>query len=535
VTATHRSRRHRWPRRGATAKGAKGRNRRDSFGDNTRDDGGYVMVLTALALIPLMLFAGFAVDIGAWFTRAAQLQRTADMAALAGVVWMPDFTKASQIATDTAAKNGFTSGGDITVAVSAVPGNPYRLRVSVTDSHADQFFSTLVLDQESITRAATAEFYTPIPLGSPTNYFGTGNLGPGGVPVENIWAAINGYCAGKESGDPALARYDNTYASGFQCNGTSPSGVISNPDYDANGYIYAIVMPAVPPASVNVQVYDGAYTSGGGGGDPDIAVGGTTANTTFRLRSTGSTFDPLANPVLQTTTMASGNTSWNGWQSVGTIANPCADCTYYLQVSTANETNSAVSNGYAVRTAAGGSFTPCSSIVGSTNPTYSTGCVRIHPFQKMSVYVNASSSVASFYLADVADKYAGKTMQVTLFDLGEGASNVEVLDPNGSPVTFNWTTPCSPPTPATNGCSGSGVVALNPAPNGAAQPFPNTSSTWRLNDRQVTLSISLPTNYASLYGSNTWWKIRYTAGSSVTDRTTWSARVLGSPVHLVGG
>jgi hypothetical protein len=38
----------------------------------------------------------------------------------------------------------------------------------------------------------------------------------------------------------------------------------------------------------------------------------------------------------------------------------------------------------------------------------------------------------------------------------------------------------------------------------------------------------------STYGTNVWWKIRYAvSGSTVTDRTTWSATINGAPVHLV--
>jgi hypothetical protein len=49
----------------------------------------------------------------------------------------------------------------------------------------------------------------------------------------------------------------------------------------------------------------------------------------------------------------------------------------------------------------------------------------------------------------------------------------------------------------------------------------------------MDLKIVLPSNYSAVYGTNSWWKIRYTVGSSATDRTTWSAKITGNPVHLV--
>ena len=59
-------------------------------------DEGYFSVMFALLLVPLMLFAALAVDVGFWYTRAMEIQRAADSAALAGVVWQPNnFSKAT--------------------------------------------------------------------------------------------------------------------------------------------------------------------------------------------------------------------------------------------------------------------------------------------------------------------------------------------------------------------------------------------------------------------------------------------------------
>ena len=56
-----------------------------------REQRGYAVILTSLVLVPLLGFTGFAVDVGAWYARASSIQRAADAAALAGVVWQPDF------------------------------------------------------------------------------------------------------------------------------------------------------------------------------------------------------------------------------------------------------------------------------------------------------------------------------------------------------------------------------------------------------------------------------------------------------------
>jgi hypothetical protein len=51
----------------------------------------------------------------------------------------------------------------------------------------------------------------------------------------------------------------------------------------------------------------------------------------------------------------------------------------------------------------------------------------------------------------------------------------------------------------------------------------------------MTLDIALPPNYTTLYAGKVWWQIRYTIGSTPSDRTTWSVNIVGDPVHLVGG
>ena len=155
----------------------------------------------------------------------------------------------------------------------------------------------------------------------------------------------------------------------------------------------------------------------------------------------------------------------------------------------------------------------------------------------MSIFANlggASGPTATFYLAEVAPVHAGKTMQLTLFDAGEGAQSIEVLDPNGAPATFSWRTPCSPPTPPTGGCSGSGLTSLNVSGTGT-QPYTGLQSNSKYNDRRMILDIALPANYTTVYGTKIWWQIRYTVGTTPTDRTTWSVSIVGDPVHLVGG
>ena len=72
-----------------------------------RRDGGYVLAKFALLLVPLLLMTGLSVDVGYWYNRASDIQKAADAAALAGVVWMPgDPASARAAAVATLHKNG---------------------------------------------------------------------------------------------------------------------------------------------------------------------------------------------------------------------------------------------------------------------------------------------------------------------------------------------------------------------------------------------------------------------------------------------
>jgi hypothetical protein len=529
------------------------------------DEGGYVLALTGLLLTVFMIFAALSVDIGAWYSRSTQLQRAADAAALAGVVWMPDFAKASQIATDTATKNGFTDGvGNITVVPSQVSGNNHQLQVAITDTATQQYFSKIVLKKQQVGRSAIAAYDLGIPMGSPKNIIGSGNL-LAIADRENIWLAVSGYCSGVENGDIRQAHDDETLIGGsLSCPGYS-----KNDNYQATGYYYAVDVPAAAVGSpLNIQAYDAGYHSAGSPSDNQLKSGSsiTTTYTIWDIDPTPLDGHPDTKAVCSgggsnTTTFASGDLlSVNAWLSLCKINSPAAG-RYQVQVQTgttgADLTSSFGSNGFSLRAYMGNAVVPptafplCDSRAGQTG--YSAACPQVHGVSEISVYANQSGvTTANFYLAQIDPAYANKIMQVTLFDPGEGAQTIKLLDPTGASVGFTWTSDCSkiddPYSGAakvtinapSGGCSGTatalngldvsgtGTVAWS-TPSGT----PRVSSTSKFSDRLITLQLSVPTTvWASSLGN--WWKIQYITGSgTVTDRTTWSVSILGAPVHLI--
>jgi len=506
---------------------------------------GIVLVWMAIMLVVLLAMAGFAVDLGSWYLRSSKLQRAADAAALAGVVWMPEDPVSAQAAAMAALQKNGIDTAKVTVTYPP-PTSAQQFRVQLSDPAVPTFFSRPFLSTVHETRSATGEYITPVPMGSPRNTFGSGNLLPS-PNTENFWAAVSGWCSGRENGDLRQPAYDQTFVSGaWTCGSTLPA----NGDYDSTGYVYAIDFASTPGQNIAIDVYDPAYNATGSNADNSLKSGSTITTTYTVYGHTASPFDsPTSTTPLYSRTFASGTTGQNSWVNLYTLSAPTAG-RYYLQVQTAaNEANSYGSNGFALRahpaTAVWNNSTSvCTTIPG--DPTYSSSCPQIHGVDDMSIFANQTGSSASFYLAQVDPVYAGKTMKVDLFDPGEGASKLEILDPNGNPVNFDWTTPCgtvngvtiaAPSGASCNGSThtaGANNVAYLDVSGTGTQPYSNLSSTSKYSDRTISAFIKLPSDYTGAYGTKTWWRIRYTTTTgTVTDRTTWSVSILGNPVHLV--
>jgi hypothetical protein len=185
----------------------------------SRGERGIAVIMTGLALIPLMVFAAFGVDLASWYSRISYIQKAADAAALAGTVWMPDVTEATDVACESLERNGITGGEcgtgpfDITVERGSTATS---LRVIVTDPDAQRYFSQVFRGQQSLTRQAEAEYNLPIPLGSPLNYFGgdhTRTQPPQTFSYTLNWPAN----ANSSARRPAVAQFGDT-AQSYGCN-----------------------------------------------------------------------------------------------------------------------------------------------------------------------------------------------------------------------------------------------------------------------------------------------------------------------------
>lgn len=489
--------------------------------------GGIFLLVTVLALV---------IDVGNFWNASIHAQLAAEAAALAGVPYMPgDFTTANTLALAEASKNGYstTTGATVTPAINAESDR--RLDVTIS-TNVNTFFAGIIgLRQVRITRTATAEYTLPVPMGSPLSNFGD-NSG-------NFWTVIAAQGSDRGNGDAYAAYYN-----------PNPS---LNSQYDANGYMYAIEVPA-GAGSTNIDLYDATFCAVDptkGTGDrwlPYNQSGWPSVSTYFTLWS-----DPAATPLDYSDDVAVASTGTrfererqsdrsatyretsasypsspffsltdctnttyhNKWWTFATVTTPG---TYRLQVTTTMASNpndqkgTSASNKFGIRAV-------------SSDPSYRAS---VYGLGRMAIYANITNGTTNFYLARIDAVHAGKTMVVSLFDPGDasGTASIQVLKPTTTgyaPATFSYTADSN----AASCCrSGTNVTSLTTVSGG----------TSRYNNSWVTLTIPLPKTYtaplppgepAGTQGG--WWKIAYSYNSTATDSTTWQVSIRGNPVHLV--
>ncbi|MBI2708640.1 MAG: hypothetical protein HYX34_02970 [Actinobacteria bacterium] len=471
--------------------------------------------MVALLLVPLMIFAAFGVDVGSFYLRAAEIQRAADAAALAGVVWMPNIDQATVTARATALRNGFENGKNgITVEVKPVDANPNELDVIVTDTKVPFIFGKVVRSDLSIKRSARARLVLPVPLGSPEWRFGS-DLKADGTPLDssytpNLWLNIFGWQSPRRNGD--------VYGAGclaLDC------GSPDNSSYRAAGYRYVVDVPATGAGTVNLQVYDAGFdprtseTDPKNPGDCHYAPtggcpGSDAGSTIWSVYGVDDTpLDPKDNPLETCSggnplTIANGTTASptayiNKWVSLCTFSDPGR---HFLTVRTVG--NWAGSNRYSLKATTSTSTKP-----------------RLYAYGDMSIYNNIGAGQSSFYLADVQPVQAGKVFRVQMFDPGDvsGDATMELIDPTGAVVTKCDATSNSPSS------SFGSSATLTPCSFKTA-----VSGSSKFQDSWITLDVSLPSTYTCTV---CWWKVRYTLTAQAADTTTWQARIVGDPVTLV--
>ena len=133
------------------------------------------------------------------------------------------------------------------------------------------------------------------------------------------------------------------------------------------------------------------------------------------------------------------------------------------------------------------------------------GTADVHGSGRMAAYNNLALGTQKFYLAQIDQTAAGKTLEIDLFDPGDvsGGAWLRVLDPDGgvyNPATFSWSADANASSGHTSGSSTTCIQANGGSTTGLTPPSgcPNaTSGGSFFQNSWIKILIPLPTTYGS--------------------------------------
>jgi hypothetical protein len=417
-------------------------------------------------------------------------------------------------------------------------------------TNADTYFSGAILNNVAITRTSEAKFILPVPMGNPTSGLGTGDLS---ATSDGVWLAINHNCTGRPQGDPFSPAYfggSNTRSCPPNAaTGANPIGPLSvaNGGADFKGYVFIADIPAAAVGQTHFEIRNPGDCNEGIESNiaPDLLVEVFDADDTLLISSDNLSQPPVFSRVY---TPANGCPA-GGWVRSYTLPAPPSDPLtgdpmrqlYYVRISadrtlpgdggTPPNTQSNGINIFSLRLvkASGGGI--CTAV---SDP----GCPNIYAAEWLPIYrpVFDPSVSSTFFLAEISEEHQGKTLEITLFDPGEGMDNLQILDPFDNPAAFEYRRQDC--TIAGLYCGAGGDTAFQNNNTCGGNPCLDVTGSAGdsnyYNDNMLQLQIVLLPTY-SCDGGDCWWRVQYTprtTGRLPTDRTTWKVRVIGDPIRL---
>lgn len=518
-----------------------------------REQRGQTLVVVALMIVALLGFTGIVTDVAWYEVSLMRIQRAADAAALAGVVYLPNNVSGAQTAAQQeASKNGYTDGvNGVTVVATPEALNNRILGVTVNSPVRSWFARLFGITQFQARRNARAEFVLPVPMGSPEDYYGINVLcrnsdtppacpqvpragGAGNLTPLGFFGGVEARGTERQNGDAY-----STYYNG------SPT---LNPGYDPNGYQYIVEFG---PGTVggSVWLYDpmfcatGAGTATGrrlGAGDNWFGNGGTGITVVYNLFDMNGTPYTLGDDTLMATSGAlfansnavdkgplyRGDSNYGGYNGSSSadcqsspyhnawwrLASGLTEGQYRLQVTTSSGTLSENAiNAFGIQATA------------TAGPA-----ARVYGQSRMEAFI-VINNTSVFYLAQIEAAHAGKTLDIKLFDPGDISDTVfKIRLPTTTgfvypSFTFSSTgSSCGAPT------SGGPVTSLRTS---------DASGCRYYNNQWLTISVPIPSTYTAPTPPGEpgpgWWKIEYGTLGTGQDITTWEVNIRGNPVHLI--
>lgn len=376
---------------------------------------------------------------------------------------------------------------------------------------------------------------------------------------QNFWGAIFTKGGVRQNGDYFAPATIGGSASGVYSPTTGPS-----PTYDASGYDYTVDFTG--SSGGQVRLYDPIFcatgpntTSGWYGAGDHWTTKGSTGTTvmapvavTYRLYDTkGTLLDTTDDTLVPGATLAydpAGNTLGDFGGSVG---NPTTVQNYNNTDKQDCATNAAHNQWVTLASGLGSgiyrvnvetSSQAANATVGAENMfsiwvKASGGEARVYGGGRMAGYTQVGAAPQSFFLAQIEQTHAGKTLEIKLFDPGDVSGNARlyILSPDGGSynnATFSYQADAACNSSRSDACSATGRQYIQTAVSGSSS-FDNSL---------ITITIPLPASYGTggltpsdpgnPNGEPGWWKIYYDV-TNANDTTTWQVDIRGNPVHLV--
>ena len=268
---------------------------------------GQVLVIFACSVVMFIGMCAVVVDVAWYWSSMLRMQRAADAAALAGVVYLPgNLPSAVSAARAEALKNGYTNGsGGVIVNAGLDPNNSRSLRVSLSAAVPTFFMRLFGISSISGSSNSKAEYVLPVPMGSPESYYGVfGKVRtPGGG--RNVTTTTTG---------TTVLTLPTTAPSG---NWTTPTNAISASDGNAAATRNAVANPYQAWSGFGISI-PGSGTLSVTGLELQVSASAAAANCTLgtALSWSGATVTGSNWTSAQNLTLSSGGT-WTTYTAGG--------------------------------------------------------------------------------------------------------------------------------------------------------------------------------------------------------------------------
>ena len=156
--------------------------------------------------------------------------------------------------------------------------------------------------------------------------------------------------------------------------------------------------------------------------------------------------------------------------------------------------------------------------------------LQLSAMENFPVFMNfGAASSSTLFMTRLSPVHAGRTMRLELFDIGDtsGTLDFQVLPPLNSTVGATW--PCSMKLVSQDGVfAPKGLNAQTCAITGLSRQNYNGAAL------QIDIPIPATFNCPLVLATDCWTSVKLTFNNGTpTDRTTWSASVLGDPLRLL--